>query len=107
MKRISTLLFFAILFAAGSLQAQLAPGSIAPNFTVTDLDGNEWTLYDLTDQGYSVILDISATWCGPCWDYHNSGILEQVWEEHGPDGDNDFMILMIEGDPQTHGTEPV
>ncbi len=101
MKRISTLLFFAALFACTSLQAQLAPGSIAPNFTATDLDGNEWTLYDLTDQGYSVILDFSATWCGPCWNYHHSGNLEGVWEQYGPDGTNEFMVLMIEGDDDT------
>ena len=46
--------------------AQLPDGSIAPDFTTTDVNGNVHRLYDYLDDGYTVILDISATWCGPC-----------------------------------------
>ena len=45
--------------------AQLPNGSIAPDFTATDISGTEHNLYDLLDQGYKVIVDFSATWCGP------------------------------------------
>ena len=31
--------------------AQLPNGSIAPNFTITDIDGVQHELYDILDQG--------------------------------------------------------
>ncbi|MBL7941613.1 MAG: redoxin domain-containing protein, partial [Flavobacteriales bacterium] len=107
MKKI--LLSLAVILTAMTSNAQLPSGSVAPNFTGTDLDGNTWELYDLLDQGYRVVIDISATWCGPCWAYHNSGALEGLWEQYGPDGTNEVMVFFIEGDAATtnddlHGT---
>ena len=68
--------FFSLLAAAtislGAF-AQLPNGSIAPDFTATDINGVQHNLYSYLDAGYSVILDFSATWCGPCWDYHQAG----------------------------------
>jgi hypothetical protein len=111
MKRILQSLF-TLALAVGitlSASAQLPDGSTGPDFTATDIDGVEHTLYDYLDDGYSVILDISATWCGPCWTYHTTGTLEELWEAHGPAGMNgvsedttdDLMIFFIEGDDET------
>lgn len=90
------------LFMASGLFAQLADGSIAPDFTAVDINGNEWNLYDILDQGKSVVLDVSTTWCGPCWTYHQTGALEELFEAHGPNGTDDFFVFMIEADPETN-----
>jgi len=100
---------FAALTLSISAEAQLANGSIAPDFTLTDLDGNSHTLYDYLNDGYTVFIDFSATWCAPCWSYHNSGALEDLYTEHGPAGmanvdmntTDDVMVFFIEGDPAT------
>jgi hypothetical protein len=102
-----------------SASAQLAAGSFAPNFTVNAYqpwlstggeNGNgTYTLYDYLDAGYTVILDVSATWCGPCWNYHLGGALDDVYINHGPAGypgvsantTDDVMVIWIEGDGTT------
>lgn len=99
---------FALTMSFNS-SAQLENGSIAPDWTMTDIDGNEHHLYDYLDQGYTVFLEFSATWCGPCWSFHTSGTLKDLYEFHGPAGmdgvdastTDDVMVIFIEGDPQT------
>lgn len=86
--------------------AQIADYSIAPDFTANDIDGNSQHLYDYLDQGYTVFIDVSATWCGPCWSYHNSGALEGLYEQYGPGTAEDkVMVFMIEGDGTTTTAE--
>ena len=53
---------FAALFAT-TTSAQIADGSVAPDFSWTDIDGNPVVLQDFLDAGQTVILDVSATWC--------------------------------------------
>ena len=66
--------------------AQLANGSIAPDWTLTDVNGTAHNLYSYLDGSYTVFLDFSAVWCGPCWGYHTSGALEDLYIHHGPSG---------------------
>jgi thiol-disulfide isomerase/thioredoxin len=76
-------------------------GATAPNFTVTDIDGNTHTLYDYLNTGYVVILDCSATWCGPCWGFHQGGYLQDIHDTYGPDGTNQVRVLFYEADAST------
>ncbi len=111
------LLFSIALLTGLSANAQLPNGSIAPDFTLTDIDGVTHNLYTYLNQGKTVFIDVSATWCGPCWNFHNSNALEDLWEAHGPAGQtgvaanttDDVIVIFIEGDGTTntadlHGT---
>ena len=85
-------------------KAQLAAGSVAPDFTVTDIYNVTHNLYTLTDSGYTVILDISATWCGPCWTVHNSHVFDSLTRHYGPSGNiapKKIKFIFIEGDATT------
>ena len=101
-------IIMAILCSAFS-KAQLAPGSHAYDFTVTDQFGIQHNLYSYLDQGFSVILCIDATWDGPSWTYHQSGTLNQLHTEHGPVGQpgvspnttNDVQVIWVDGDENT------
>ena len=77
-----------------------------PLFSFADLDGTSHNLYSLLDDGYTVFIDFSAIWCPPCWGYHTSGALEDLYMNHGPAGypnvsantTDDVMVFFIEGD---------
>lgn len=73
----------------------------AHDFTVTDIDGNSHHLYDILDQGYVVVLDVSATWCGPCWSVHNAHYLRDLNTQKGPNGTNEVRVIFYEGDAAT------
>jgi len=94
-------MLFAALTISTTALAQLSDGSIAPDFTATDINGVEWNLYDLLDEGNTVILDFYATWCGPCWSYKLTGIFEDLHNTFGPEGTGDLYIFALESDDST------
>ena len=42
------------------------PGSRCPDFTFTTYDGKEYNLYDTLAEKDMVLINLWATWCGPC-----------------------------------------
>ncbi|MBI2259456.1 MAG: T9SS type A sorting domain-containing protein [Flavobacteriia bacterium] len=114
-------ILFSLALIGGLTQAsaQLPAGSFAPDFTVTAYqpglatagfnNNGTYNLYDYLNAGYTVFLDVSATWCGPCWNYHTSNALDDLYAAHGPAGHpgvssnttNDVMVIWIEGDGTT------
>ena len=98
MKKIFTILLTTVCLTSF---AQLPNGSHAPNFTGISLEGDTIELYDILGQGKSVIIDVMAVWCPPCWSFHQTGTLEELYELYGPDGTDELVVLMIEADPST------
>jgi peroxiredoxin len=64
-------------------------GAVAPDFTVTDLDGQTFKLSDL--RGKRVLLNFWATWCPPC-----RAELPQLQAAHIKYGKDDFVVLGVD-----------
>ncbi len=103
MKTILTLIT-AILLSNFSF-AQLSDGSIAPDFTFTDINGTTQHLYAYLDSGKYVALDISATWCHPCWLYHETHTIDSLYNLHDIPGDKKWKVIFIEGDGGTNSAD--
>ncbi|MBA3828135.1 MAG: T9SS type A sorting domain-containing protein [Taibaiella sp.] len=94
-------LLVCVLFHANLSYCQLADGSTAPDFTFTDINGNTQNLYSYLNAGKYVALEVSATWCHPCWLYHQTGTLDSLYTLHDVPGDHTWKVLFLEGDGNT------
>jgi peroxiredoxin len=90
------LVMMAVLLSAGifttgcsvSLEEGGSKGKTAPDFTLPDLNGETVHLNDF--RGKPVLLNIFATWCGPCVD--EMPLIQQVYETRAPDG---LVVLVM------------
>ena len=78
-RRILLLIFFFIIVTIAGVLYVTPNLVLAPDFSLTDLDGNTFSLTDF--RGQIVIIDFMATWCGPC--RMQMPYNKLVWEEFG------------------------
>ena len=64
-----------------AIPSESAPQNLAPDFTVTDAEGNPVKLSDFRGKG--VVLNFWASWCGPC--KSEMPHFQEAYEEYGED----------------------
>jgi len=77
---------------AGESNIGIELGQVAPNFTLTDVNGTTFSLSDYRDN--IVVIDFMATWCGPC--AAQLSHLKQLYENYRARG---VVIISIDVDP--------
>lgn len=70
-------------------------GDVVDDFTVTDVNGTTWNLYDITSQGKYVYLDFFFDTCVPC--QVTQHVFNEVYDKYGCNGGDLFMISINNG----------
>ena len=97
MKKLISILMAILLIAAlcGSAYADsgvgVEPGQAMPDFTVALTDGTNATLSELLKEKELVVLNIFASWCGPCESEFPD--MEKVYQAYG----DRMVILSVSG----------
>lgn len=93
---------FLLLFFSLNIFAQ-PDSELFPDFTHDDIEGISHNLNSYLDDGKIVIIDVFATWCPVC--INSLPALHEIYDAHGPDGDNTIVILSFERDPNTNNEQ--
>ena len=99
MKKLICILLAVLLFAALGATAYaesgigVEPGQAMPDFTVQLTDGTTATLSALLKEKDLVVLNIFASWCGPC--EREFPEMEAVYQAHS----DKMVIVSVSGDP--------
>lgn len=100
-----TLLLGMLLVAGLSANAQI-DNVAAPQFSGVDVvTGETVSLQAYLDQGKTVVVYMSAAWCGPCWSFHNTHALTDLYHAFGPQGSDEVVIIYVESDWRTPAGE--
>lgn len=100
MKKILLSIIALASFTVANAQLQnFSVGQTAPDFTVTDVHGEEHTLYDYTSAGQYVIIDFFFVTCGPC--QSTAPILTSFYQKYGCN-DGDVFVISIDNGYSTN-----
>ncbi len=120
MKKFYLLFILLFIFFNSPIKAQTPDYNVYPGGLVLEsykpsdsysgnllYDLGTWKIDSILDSGNPVIFDIFATWCDPCWTFHKSGVLEELYDSLGWGGTNEVAIFGIESSPETADGELV
>jgi plastocyanin len=102
MRRLLLLISLCVFNLSNAQTGLLNGAGYAPDFTVTDLNGNSHTIYDYLDSGYVMVLELLSTTCGHC-QQHAVGT-ENSYLTNGPSGTNVARFLGLEINVSTDST---
>ena len=88
-------LFFTLTFASKAQLNNFDVGDSVPDFNITDLNGVNHSLYQYTDAGKYVLLDIFGYWCGTC--RAKARTIDGFYSKYGCNN-YDVVVLGIEGE---------
>ncbi len=94
MKRFLVLIAFILFIVVASAQ-NMSYKILTNDIQVVDLKGDTISVFKQLALNKTVIIDISAVWCPPCWELHKSKLLDSL--NMRPD----FYSMLIEADPNS------
>lgn len=68
------------------------------NFTATDMMGVSHNIQAYLDNGKYVVVNFFCAWDEASWDYHQSGILQTLFQTYGYVEPNEFVVLLVENE---------
>lgn len=77
------------------------------NVKAIDMKGREFDVAKTLSEGRYILVDISAVWCVPCWNFHEAGTLEKLYKKYGPEGSHEIEIIWLEGDGKNNDTDAI
>lgn len=83
---------FLLILAFSAVHSQ------AFDFTEYDIDGNSHHLYEEMEPNKVAILFFATTWSSTSWNVHNTNVLQEVYENYGPNGKNVLVMHLLESD---------
>ena len=101
MKKYFSALLLLCLTTLLPAQDALEDNDIAQNWTLTDINGQSYTLYDYLNQDKAVVLYFFDASVMPCWTYQQTQALQDLETQYGANGKDSVRVFYIEANLTT------